>query len=471
MSEDTPPQHPRPDDEPLTFGYHPLWGFAGVILGVLVLLAIAYFESASLRGKPFVGALYAVGEPPEWGNPIEIRMRRVPLEAFPQINDFIEELQDTNRGVQPDEIDRLIDGTGILRTERIISAPLTPEQLRPLLASGRLPIPGEAELLAGIHARLEEFSLDGLTFKVVGRLAPSVAGFHFAYLLPAHESWLPVFEGHPDAEIGWLDPTGQQTLAEMEDPKGAIEDYRLSTLQVPIHPKYTAATISGLMLVAIFGLMAHLSVFRILYTRRCGPLRPALRVFLTWPKTVIAMHAFLYGGFFVSMLIATRLPLIQMWLTNMIQYEFSSGGLGYVGDAYASGNVMRAALATFFNNFVLQTLGMTVLVSLVIPGIGILKTLLSFVLVGFGMVPVWSGTTAMFTFHSITMTLELEAYIFTCVCVFYFWVNLTIGIFKNQFGRRLKQSCLALMSGTLLAALMLALAGLYEAATLILARG
>lgn len=471
MSEDTPPQHPHPEDESVAFGYHPLWGFAGVILGVLVLLTVAYFESASLRDKPFVGALYAVGDLPDWGNPVEIRMRRVPLEAFPQINDFTEELRDNSGESQRDDIDRLIEGTGILRTERIISVPMTPEELRPLLASGRLPVPGEAELLAGVHARLDEFSLDGQTFEVVGRLAPSVAGFHFAYMLPAHESWLPVFEGHPDAETGWLDSTGQETLAEMEDPQSVTQDYQLSTLQVPIHPQYTAATISGLMLVAIFGLMAHLSVFRILYTRPCGPLRPALRVFLTWPKTVIAMHLFLYGSFFGAMLIATRLPLIQMWLTNMIQYEFDAGGLGYVGDAYASGNVMRAAGATFFNNFVLQTLGLTMLVSLVIPGIGIIKTLLSFVLVGFGMVPVWSGTTAMFTFHSITMTLELEAYIFACVCVFYFWANLAVGIFKNQFGRRLKQSCLALMSGTLLAALMLAFAGLYEAATLILARG
>lgn len=469
VSSDAPRAEETPESEPLAFGFHPFWGFAGVFLGVLVLFAVAFVEARTLRDQPFVNAVFALGEAPEWADPITIHMRSVPAEAFPQVHKYINDLRDASQEASRDEIERLIDGTKILRTERIISAPLTQEQLEPLLGSGRLPVPGQPETLAGVHARLDEFSLDGQKFKVVGRLSRSVAGFHFAYLIPAHETWQSAFEGHPDAEAGWLDPKGYETLASLDDPADAVSDLDLSSRQVPIATNLVAAAISGLMFIAFFGLMAHLSVFQFLYRGPCGPLRPALRVILTWPKTVVSMHVLLYGGFFGAMLIAARLPLIQTWLMNMVRYEFQSGNLEYVGDAYASGNILHAAWATFFNNFVLQTLGLTILISLVIPMIGILKTLLSFVLVGFGMVPVWSGTVSTFTFHSITMTLELEAYIFACVCVFFFWVHLGAAVFKGQFGKRIKRSFAVLLSGTLLSGIMLAIAGLYEAVSLILA--
>ena len=48
-------------------------------------------------------------------------------------------------------------------------------------------------------------------------------------------------------------------------------------------------------------------------------------------------------------------------------------------------------------------------------------------------------------------------------------MHLFAGVFKGNLGSRFKDSWKALLSGTLLAGLMLALAGLYEAASLILA--
>jgi hypothetical protein len=458
------------DEEDLSFGYHPFWGFAGIFVGVLIIFASSWLETAALRDKPWINALHGTGEEPPWVKAMPIQIRAVPDEAFPQVQEFVQEMRDSIPPSQRGEIDMIIEATRALETEAIISAPISDEALAPLLASGRLPVPGEPELLAGVYARLTTFDLDGQSFTVVGRLRSSVAGFHFSYLVPAHDNWHAIFEEHPAAKSGWLDPDGRTSIPE-EKIAEIVADYDLSASQVPIEPRITSATITGLLMIAMFGLMAHLSVFRGLYHLPCGPLRPALRVILTRPKTVIAMHLLLYGGFFGMMLVATRLPLPQMWLTNLIQFQFQEGDLAHVGDAYASGNVWNAGWMTFYNNYIVQNLGLTIGASLVFPCIGILKTLLSFLLVGFGMVPTWSGMTSMYTFHSITMTLELEAYIFTCVCVLFFWVHIFAGLFKGNFGKRLGESIRALLSVTLLSAIMLALAGLYEAATLIFLAG
>ena len=183
------------------------------------------------------------------------------------------------------------------------------------------------------------------------------------------------------------------------------------------------------------------------------------------------MHMLMYGAFFGMMTFGYTQPIAQMWMSNFIVSQFEQGSVAYIGEAYESGSIPRAAWATFFNNYVIQTVLMTVLISLVLPMIGILKTMLSLIVVGFGMAPTWAGMTGMYTFHSITMTLELEAYIFACICVVFFWGNLVAGAMKNEFLAGLKRSIQVLMSGTLLAGIMLALAALYEAATLILARG
>lgn len=457
------------DSETPGFDYHPAWGLIGVTLGVLVILAAGYYETQTQPNRPFVNLLYGFEDAPEWVDPMTIYSRRMPKNEFPQVYDAVEEFRDSAQGAQRDEIEALINATGLMDTERIISAPLTEEDLELALASGRIPEPGKAELLGGAFARLDEFSVDGQTFRVVGRLRRSVAGFHFAYLIPTHPAWQPMFEEHPATETGWLAVNGRDALRGQADPMLLAEESGIEIPRVPADPRITAATISGLMLVGIFGAMAHLSLFRLLLPRRCGPFRPALRVMITRPRLVILMHLLLFGGFFSMMLLATRLPVPNMWLGNLIRYTFTHGDLEYIGDAYASKNILLAAWATFVNNYILQTLGLTFGISFVIPCIGILKTLLSFVMVGFGMSPIWSGMAMGFSYHSITMTLELEAYVIACVLVFYFWSHVGMALFKGEFGRRFKEGLLATLSGLLLTGFMLGFAALYEAVTLILA--
>ena len=464
-----PPPQPDPNAEKLAFDHHPAWGLIGVTLGVLVILAAGYYEQRTLQQRPFADALYAFGKVPEWVEPIPIQSRRLPRNAFPSVYDALDEMRNSAQGQAREDIETLIQSTGVMDTERIIQVPFTQELLQSALLTGRLPEPGKPELLAGANARLNEFKIDGQTFRVVGRLRRAASPFHFAYLIPKHEAWLPIFEEHPAAETGWFDLQGRIGLRQSADPRKDIETYNLEAIEVPTDPRITAATISGLMLVALFGAMAHLSVFRVLMPLRCGPLRPAFRVVLTRPRVVILMHLLLFGSFFAMTLAATRMPVPNMWLLSFIRHTFDHGELQHVGQAYASGNIPMAAWATFFNNYIIQTLILTFAISLVIPMIGILKTLLSFLMVGFGMSPIWAGAAMGYSYHSITLTLELEAYIIACVIVFHFWAHLAMTLIKGQFRRRLKESLQALASGLLLTALMLATAAAYEAITLIAA--
>jgi len=86
------------------------------------------------------------------------------------------------------------------------------------------------------------------------------------------------------------------------------------------------------------------------------------------------------------------------------------------------------------------------------------------------MAPLWSGMAWMFSFHSITMTLELEAYIIACVIVVYFWRRVIAGLRDKELLPCVIQGFRALGSGIMLTGTMLAIAALYEAATLILLR-
>lgn len=468
------PEIPEPeitDGESLAFSYHPAWGFFGVVVGVLLLVLVAFFEQRSLRDAPGRDIVYCEQGEPIWEDSVPIGVHQVPMSEFPFVADLLEQARATGGSAQDKEVERLIVGSRMEDTESIICVDLPVADLNALLEWGRLPEPGTTEVLAGVYARLKTFSLDEREFTVVGGLSRSARGLDFAYLIPRHDFVESTFFQHEDATQGWIDFSGRPKIEVLENPEELFEGLDVVVSPLQTRPAFVYMTMLGLAIVAFFGMLAHLSVFRILYSARCGPLRPAFRAILTHPRTVIAMHAIGYGTFFVMMFVALKYPVPQMWMNNMIQSEFESGKISYVMDAYKSGNVVLAAWATFWNNYVMQTVLLTVGISLVIPMIGILKTLLSLALVGFGMVPIQAGMSRLHTFHSITMTLELEAYLFACICVAYFWGSFFVGAAKNDLWTHVKRGSRALLSGTLLAGIMLALAGLYEAVTLILARG
>jgi hypothetical protein len=371
-----------------------------------------------------------------------------------------------------------ISALGLDKPERLVAVSLQVQELKPLVASGRLPKPGQLEVLAGPLARLESFDINGIHLEVVGRLQGSIPGFAFAYLMPWSKATAALFDDTSGASQGTLFIDGMIRSAALRDAAEAggetigAGDVEAGRLLVP--PYISWGTILGMLLVAIGGSWAHIRFFR-WYAFKENYLPHVLQSTLHYPRLLVSMHVLLYAVFFGAMLLGQAHPLWNMRMMDLITMEFTEGDLSYVGDAYMSGNIFNAALMTFINNFVVQTLGLTYIVSFFIPlAPGVLKTALSFALVGFGSSPIWSGTSAAMIYHSITMVLELEAYILASFVVVLWPVHLA-GSFIQQFQRinpprakaKLIQGLCIFGQGIVLSAVMLVIAALYEAATLI----
>jgi hypothetical protein len=150
------------------------------------------------------------------------------------------------------------------------------------------------------------------------------------------------------------------------------------------------------------------------------------------PKLWNILHASLYLLFFYAMAGGFALPEANYQVVQYVSGIFSkSGELGYVGDAYASGDILRAALATFNNNYVMQTLAMTVLVSLFGVPLGVIKTLGSFLLAGLALSPIWVDGASGYIFHSATMAMEFEGYIIACFGVLVWTVSVYRALVRS----------------------------------------
>jgi len=349
----------------------------------------------------------------------------------------------------------------------VVCASLPEATLRDLLASGRVPTPGAFEALAGDLTRRESFVLDDRTFRVVGRLGRRCAALTCAYLVLDDETVQRFFSPEKEATTGWIAPGGIDAhpyLFDSDPPPQAVGGFARSEPGIGVY------AFLGLIGVALGGSVAQVRWLRRVGIRHDGPLTAALRDIAARPYLLGFVHVSLYGVFFGLMIAAFRYPVANLGVNAFVHNEFARGGLGYNGEAYKSGDILRASAATFTHNFFVATLGLTILPSLVVPFAGMVKSLLSFAMAGFVMAPIWTGTAQHLVYHSITMTLEMEAYILaTFVCV-----ALPIRTLKGLLTRQALPEFLGGLrvvgSGAVLAAIMLAVAAFYEATTLILFR-
>ena len=438
-------------------------GFLILILGLVVIVSTAFLEKAGLKSQVWGEAAFVLEGVAPWPDAFSTYVRHVPLDHFPMQESMVAQARDS---LAEEDVNAL----ALDMTESIMMIEVPAEELEGVLAGGRVPSAGEPEVIAGAFTRLSSFELDGTTFRVVGRLQRGVPGLYFSYLLPADATWHPIFIDNPEATSGWFDPRGAERMVEMDDLEALLEEQDILYARAPARLAHVYAVFFGLVLVALGGAIAHVALFRRLAEKRIPFLSPVFVAVRLHGGTVLGMHILMYGSFFTMMLVGIRLPFISIYLQEYIWHTFTEGGLGYIGAAYESGNVLLAAGATFLNNYIVQTVFLTVAISFVVPMIGVLKTLASFTIVGLGMPPLWAGMAGTFVFHSITMTLELEAYVFACVAVCVFWFHVGKGLIGGTLKGELIAGLKVVGSGTLLAGIMLAMAGLYEATTLILLR-
>ncbi|HDP36029.1 MAG TPA: hypothetical protein ENN29_13075 [Candidatus Hydrogenedentes bacterium] len=499
------PTHESPEDGDRTRGWQWLPGVvAGVTLvfaGMLMTFVSAIMDAHSVFDKPWNTA-FILFEVPDSLPPVDSRpvwARRVsrtgPLKEDAALK-LLEVIVNWERFEQP---------VRLSEPELLIGLDLPESEQSKLLASGRLPTPGASEVLAGSLAREESFGVDGIQFSVVGRLHDTVSGFLFAYMLPHASDFKGLFAADANAVQGLLvinggvlldagllpekirRPGSSENIVVVDDVASlpaasgvaAGEPEEGEPKEAPLtlpaytggllvtHPGVAVTAIMGLMIAALGGAIAHYYLFRLLLARRYRPLYAILSEINKRSGLFICLHIVMYSVFFYSMYAAIRNPLITYRITQYIEAVFSHGGLGYIGEAYASGDVVRAAWMTFYNNYIEQTLGLTFLISLFPVPFGFIKNLLSFALVGGALAPLWVGASQAYVLHVITMVLELQSYIIACFAIIAWPLHLFQGIRLGRGFASVKSGLLMLFSAAILTGAMLGVAAFYEAFTLI----
>ena len=317
-------------------------------------------------------------------NVIVVDALRLPESSLPETSPLLAELRATPGG------NELIEQTGLDRNERVICGEFPEQMLTRALASGRLPVPGKREVLAGDITRFDSFELGEQTFRVVGHLQRGVGALTFSYLLPDHESVWALFGEDGGAVLGWYHPEGEAVFRERDDWFDADAEPEIAGLSTRTSDRIALATIAGLALVVLGGMMAQYLVLKN-WVGRWRPFKAVVDEIVQRPSLFWQLHVVLWGIFFAMSILALYHPLANMRLAAYVTQEFTDGSLGYIGAAYASGDIARAAWATFLHNYVVATLLMTILPSLLIPFAGVAKTAVSFGAVAFAMSPIWTG--------------------------------------------------------------------------------
>ncbi len=451
--------------------FRPVRGIKGpvalALLGVLVLAILGVLEDHWADSQPWIDALVFPGTVIEKEGRVPLWTRDVERAAAAPSDDPLQAALKTLL-----ETEGL--GEGGSPPEYVMAIEMPPETFAPLLASGRLPEPGRPEVLAGNLADESPFTLDGVAFTVTGRLRGCVSGFTIDYLLPYDPALEHFFSEAAGARRGSLFVDGMRRIEELAPATESAKRLKspdFSGGQIRTPALYAWAAWMGLLLVAAGGVTAYRRVFVRLSQYPSLTLGPIIQETVHRPRLFAALHILMYPTFFGAMAAGLCLPELNYRLTEYLGYVFTQGELSYVGDAYASGDILKATGATFLNNYVVQTLGLTFAISIFPIPLGVLKTLVSFGMVGFGMAPLWYGAAAGYAYHSITMVLELEAYVLACFTVtvwpIHWWRTLTGPAPGREFFLNLR----LFLGGALLAGIMLALAALYEATTLILFAG
>ncbi|MEA3364327.1 MAG: hypothetical protein U9Q79_01685 [Candidatus Hydrogenedentes bacterium] len=436
--------------------------FAGL---ALVFLA-GWREQTLLARHPWHALLVAIEDEQVPEEAVSLRARHLPetnLSAERRL--LVEQLRAQAGGEEAIEI------FGLSHMEQLVMVDTDAAFFTPALASGRLPEPGRPEVLAGALTRFDTFEIDDTEFTVVGRLDPLIPGVLTAYFLPAHPTFDAIFTGQHDVTTGWMDVNGLDRLDEfeIEETSGEVASrFLLPFGRVPT--PVTAAAILGLLGVAAGGAMLQIHLLRHLAPRSGPFFRPFLSELTTRPGLLLAMHVLLYGVLFTGMAVGTLAPRMTYNAMRFTQTIFSEGDLGYIGRAYQSGNIPMAALATLNQNYFLGTCLYTVLPSLFIPFAGVLKNLASFSFVGWVMTPLWTGTVAQNTYHSITMTLELEAYVLVSFAISVLPIRAARGFRDGAWAAHYAAGLRTIASAVFLTGILLAIAALYEATSLILLR-
>jgi hypothetical protein len=345
------------------------------------------------------------------------------------------------------------------------------------LQSGRLPQAGQGEILAGANiGPSENLKVGGQTLKVVGVLKPSVTLFADSFLVPRDQATDRLF---PDAVPSVLHAALVRATAEERRDAGArkrLEDafppekfVWVNTIE-RLEPRTFYLYISGLAVFLLGGTGALIGLFRWLAGRVTSPFLAApLWEMKARPRLVWGVHLVFFGLVIVGSLLIHRAPEAQFILLGKVREALAtkSNPLGVAGEAYLSGNIPRAAATTLMINFLLGSLAVITLPSILLPGSGILVAVIRAFVWGVILAPILLTLALAMLPHSVTLLLEGEGYIlaalFGLLIPFYIVRPGLGGNPLSRFGRVLSLN----LKAQVWIALVLAVAAIYEATEVI----
>ena len=346
------------------------------------------------------------------------------------------------------------------------------------LASGRLPVAGRAEILAGWQtSRKDRLVVEDQTLTVVGVLKPDAAMLADSYLVPPHESVAGLFDSKkPGVRSAILlsilpsqagDPQlGERLRAEL--PKDRFTRVA-PNLRVQRGPYYLY--LAGQALLLLGGCGALIALYAAWAARASWRmLKAPLEEMVRRRRLLRAVHLGYFGLMIAAALAIYELPAFQYALLGLTQSELTegSGVLAIAAKAYGTRNMLVAAAVTFAINYALGSLIYITLPSIVVPGAGVLPAALRATLWGLVLAPTVVALSAGMLAHSLTLLLEGEAYVLAT----FFGLLVPIYLFQpapgETLGRRYVRALILNLKGSLLVALVLLVAAGYEAVEVIL---
>jgi hypothetical protein len=355
-------------------------------------------------------------------------------------------------------------------------AGIGPEQLW----SGRLPVPGAEEVVAGHQAtHKDRLQTGGRRFQVVGVLRRDVALFADGYLVPPDGSLDKLFDGGPPsaqaAILIRLAPDQPQSSALRKKIREAFPKERFSLVGPMIHVERGAYYLyqAGQALLLLGGSGFLIGLYPVLRRRaRWRVLRTPLTELSRRRRLLWAVHLGYFGLTILASLLIYEAAPVQTALLGVVQSQIGSGEgvLGIAGKAYGSGQIPIAAATTFGINFLLGSLVHITLPSLIVPGSGVLMAAFRAIMWGVLLAPTFTSLSMASLPHSLTILLEGEAYIlasfFALLLPIYLFRRRPAGVFA-RYGRGVSIN----LEGALLVAAVVFVAACYEAVEVILMKG
>ncbi len=343
-----------------------------------------------------------------------------------------------------------------------------------MLDWGQLPAGSTNEVLAGYTAKhKDQITVEGHKLKVTGQLKKDVSLFANSYLIDEGAAAKELFEPGQSAYILRLPKEKVGDSVFQKKLRGAFPGPRF-TWYMPLirtQPAPFFICIGGLALLLFGGCLALFELYCILAGRiRNKWLRLPLAEIRKYKYLFIAMNLIYFGTVVLFMLVSYAVPELQSCFLVGVSSQLTEGSgiLGIAGEAYASGNILRAAVTTFAINFPIGSLLCITIPSIIIPGSGVLVAGLRSMLWGVIIAPGFTGLLPVMVPHSVTLLLEGHAYVIAA----FFGVLVLVYLCRKSegpsVGIRYGRALLMNVRGNLLVIIVLAVAAVYEAIEVVL---